>query len=161
MIIKSLDNLKLNGNVYDLFAEVVENVNVVGIYQFACTDRHSMRMDLVCHDIYGNTDNIDIICTINAVMNPLTVQMDDTIFFVNPDDLTTVRSNSSVINNIIDTIKNANAGKQQKNDANRTADTATRTKNELAKKYIPPHIVQTKNASIDYGQATIILRPNF
>jgi len=161
MIIKSLENLTLNGNVYDLYAEVVDTSSVVGIYSFTCTERHNMRIDLVCYDIYRNTDSIDIICIINGILNPLTIQQDDIILFVNPDDLTTVRSNATVVNNILDSIKNANKGKQQKADVNRTKDTASRSKSETAKTFIPPNIVQTSNANVEFAPGVIILKPNF
>lgn len=160
MEIKSLQNLKRNGVVYELYTDVIETNSYVGIYKFTCTERHNMRLDLVCYDIYHNTDSLDILTIINGILNPLTIQNGDILLFVNPDDLTTVRSNTGVIEKIIKSIKNANAGKQQKKDANKIIDNANKASIEKSKDYIPPNILQA-GKNIDYGEGTIILRPNF
>lgn len=161
MEIKSLDNLERNGVIFELYAEVIDKDTKIGIYKFPCTDKHNMRMDLVCNDIYTNTDSIDILCAINGIYNPLVVQNGDVIYFVNPDDLTTVRSSSAIIQNIINTVTNANAGKTQKTDDNKTNDNINKKNVESNKTYIPPNILQTQNTNVDYGEGVILLRPNF
>lgn len=162
MIIKSLDNLKKNSdNTYELYAEVIVNNKPFAVFKFPCTDRHNMRIDLVCYDIYSNTDNIDVLTSVNGIYQPLTIQNGDTIYFVDEKDLENVRSDAAVIAAIIDAVKIANKGKAQKTDSNRTADTANRKETEKSKTFIPPHITQTDNTNIDYGEGTIILKPNF
>lgn len=161
MIIKSLENLKKNGGVYDLYAEVIVNNNPFAVFKFPCTSRHNMRMDLVCFDIYNNTESVDVLCTVNGILNPLVVQDGDVIFYVDEKDLDSVRSDAAVIAAIIDAVKGANKGKQQKVDASRASDNVTKNETEKAKTYIPPNIIQTTNTNIDFGEGTIILRPNF
>jgi len=161
MIIKSLNNLKKDGGVFDLYAEVVVNNNPFAVFKFPCTSRHNMRMDLVCFDIYNNTDAIDVLCTVNGILNPLVVQDGDTIFYVDEKDLDTARSDAAVISAIIDSVKGANNGKQQKTDPSRISDNVSKNERERAKTYIPPNIIQTTNTNIDFGEGTIILKPNF
>lgn len=160
MNIKSLDNLILNGSIYELFTEVINNTNNFGIYPFTCTEKHNMRIDLISFDIYHNTNDIDILCSINGIYNPLTVKEDDIIYFVTPEELINIRSNTSIITNIIDSIKNANNGKQQKLDKNKSKDNASKIKTENNKK-LPPHIIQSETGNIKYGEGSVILSPNF
>lgn len=161
MDINSLKSLKKNGSVFELYTEVIANNNPYAVFKFPCTERHNMRMDLVCYDIYNNTSNIDVITTVNGIMQPLTVQDGDIIYFVDEKDLDSVRSDAAVIASIIDAVKGANKGKEQKTDSGRTADTANRKQTERDKSYVPPNILQSNNKNIDFGEGTIILRPNF
>jgi len=161
MEIKSLQNLERNGAIFELYAEVIDGDTRIGIYKFPCTERHNMRMDLICYDIYTNTDSIDIICSINGIYNPLVVQNGDIIYFVSPDDLTTVRSSSALIQNIINSVTNANAGKTQKIDNNKINDNINKKNTETNKIYIPPNILQTQNTNVDYEPGVILLKPNF
>ena len=82
MEIKSLQQLSKNGQLYDLYNQIIVNNYSYGIYMFPLTDRHTMRIDLVCQDIYNNTDNVDILLAINGIFNHLTIQEGDIIFFV-------------------------------------------------------------------------------
>ena len=161
MDIQSLNSLIKNGQVYDLYTEVIINDNPYAVYTFSCTNRHNMRIDLVCYDIYNNTNHIDILCIVNGILNPLIVQENDIIYFVDDKNIDAIRSDASVIAAIVDSVKNANKGKQQKTDANRSKDVANRSNNEKDKTFIPPHIIQTQNTNISYGDGVIVLSPNF
>jgi hypothetical protein len=161
MEIKSLQNLKKNGGVYDLYAEIIVNNNPYAVFKFPCTNRHNMRIDLVCYDIYNNTSSIDVLCTVNSILNPLTIQDGDILFYVDEKDLDAVRSDATVIAAIVDAVKSANKGKQQKTDVNKAADDIKRKETEKTKNYVPPNILQTNNTNIDLGEGTIILKPNF
>lgn len=161
MNIKSLQNLKKNGSVFELYSEVVVNNNPYAVFKFSCNVRHNMRIDLVCYDIYNNTDSIDVLCTVNGILNPFTVQDGDILYYVDEKDLDSVRSDAAVIAAIVDSVKGANKGKQQKTDSNKAADNMTRKETEKSKSYVPPNILQTNNTNIDLGEGTIILKPNF
>lgn len=161
MEIKSLNNLKKDSSgMYDLYAEVINGKNIISIFKFPLTDKHDMRIDLVCNDIYGNTDSVDLLCVLNGIIQPLTIQSGDVLFFVDKDDLTNIRSNAAARDAIVQAVVNANKGKSQKTDTNRTADTANRKDKEKAKQFIPPNLIQA-TSNIDYGEGIIILRPNF
>lgn len=161
MEIKSLQQLTRNGQVFDLHSQVIVNNYSYGVYAFPLTDRHTMRIDLVCYDMYNNTDNIDIICALNGIFNPLIIQDGDIIFFIEEKDINNVRNNDNIIQILKDSVASANAGKNTKQDQNRVADTANRTQTEKNKKLsLPPNIVNN-NGNIDFTEGAIILKPNF
>lgn len=161
MEIHSLTNLTKNGQVYNLYSQVIVNGVNYGVYSFPCTDRHTMRIDLVSVDIYNNTDNIDILCALNSIYNPLTIQEGDLLFWIEDKDISNVRSNENVLQALIDSVTTANVGKDTKQDTNRLNDTINRTQTEKNKKLPPPNIVQSTDGNIDYSEGTIILKPNF
>lgn len=164
MEIKSLQNLTKDGQVYNLHAQVIVDNYSYGVYAFPLTDRHTMRIDLVCYDIYKNTDQIDILCALNGIFNSLTIQDGDTLFFIEDKDITNVRNNDNVLKALKDSVSTANVGKEQKQDQNRANDTANRTQNEKNKKATsisPPNIVQSPNGNVDFNEGAIILKPNF
>lgn len=161
MDIKSLQQLTKNGQVFDLHNQVIVNNYNYGIYIFRLTDRHTMRIDLVSFDIYRNTDNIDVLCAINGIFNPLTIQDGDVLFFVEDKDINNIRSNENTLKALKDSVANANVGKDTKQDQNRVAETGNRTQTEKDKKLtVPPNIVQN-NGNIDFSEGAIILKPNF
>lgn len=167
MDIKSLDNLKrIDNKTYELYVEVIVGDAKFGVFPFTCQDRHSMRIDNVCQDIYQNLKHIDVILTINSILNPLTINEGDLIFFLDEKDVDNVRSNEAATTAIVDAIKTANKGKQQKADSSRTKDKAANKdreaqKNATSNAGIPPNVVQTNNASIDFKEGVIRLKPNF
>lgn len=161
MDIKSLNNLTSNGKVYDLYTQVIVNNNTYGVYPFVCEAKHNMRIDLVCKDMYGNLDNVDLITGINSLYNPLVVQQGDILFFVDENDVDNVRSDTGALNAIMAAVTAANVGKATKNDPNRLADTAGRSQTEKNKTFIPPNIIQTSTTNVEFGEGTIILKPNF
>lgn len=164
MEIKSLQNLTKDGQVYNLHAQVIVDNYSYGIYVFPLTDRHTMRIDLACFDIYHNTDQVDILCALNGIFNPLTIQDGDVLFFIEDKDITNVRNNENVLKALKDSVSNANTGKEPKQDQNRLTDSANRAQTEKNKKaptISPPNIVQTPNGNIDFSEGAIILKPNF
>jgi hypothetical protein len=163
MDIQSLDNLKKDSNnLYNLHHQVLINEYNYGVYVFTCTERHNMRIDLISFDIYGNKNNIDVLCAVNGIFNPLTVQNGDNIFFVEERDVNNIRSNEDVLQALVDSITNANNGKETKQDNNRLQETSNRGQIEKEKKLsIPPNIIQSSTGNVDYSEGTIILKPNF
>jgi len=162
MEIKSLDQLTKNGQVFDLHSQVIVNDYSYGVYTFPLTDRHTMRIDLACFDMYNNTDNIDIICALNGIFNPLTIQDGDILFFVEEKDISNIRNNDNVLQALKDSVAGANAGKDTKQDVNRINDTANRSQIEKNKKFtLPPNIIQTPSGNVDFSEGAIILKPNF
>lgn len=161
MNIKSLDKLpKING-VYDLYITYKTANKSIGIYTYLLTDRHNMRIDLLCYDIYGNTENIDILCNINGILNPLTIQQNTLMYFIDEQDLDSIRNDDNIKNAIINLISNANSGKEYSIDKNRIKDKLAIKNTENDKQYIPPNIIQTVDNKIEYSDGYIILKPNF
>lgn len=163
MDIKSLSNLQKYNGVYDLYTQVIVNDKPYAVYSFQCSSRHDMRIDLVCFDIYNNLDNVDILCNVNSIINPLSIQNGYTIFFVDDKDIEDIRSSSDVLNaisSILNSANNANKGKEFKQDSNKVKDNNNKINIEKSKKLIPPHIKQNNTSNIDYSEGVIILRPN-
>lgn len=161
MNIQSLENLTSdNNNIFDLYTEVIVNNNTFAVYTFTCTARHNMRFDLVCLDIYNNINNIDVLSIVNGIINLYTVQSEDIIYYLHPDDIDNARSNDDVIAAVVKAVSNANKGKEQKIDSTRTTDKSNQSTTNKAKQYIPPHIIQQNN-NVDYNNGNITLKPNF
>ena len=161
MRIKSLENIKKDNNLYDLYTTIISDDKLYTIYKFLCTDRHNMRIDLVCLDIYENIDEVDILCRVNGIINPLTIQSGDIILFIDPDDVVEVRSTDNLMNDILDKIKTANKGKERKIDKNRNKDLKQRKEKEKQKKLLPPHILDGNRKNISTENGNIKRGPNF
>lgn len=146
---------------YNLYIEVlVNNVNIK-LFEFQCTKRHEMRLDLVCYDIYENQDYIDVLSNLNIMFNVFDVKEGDIILFIEQEKIDNVASNDSAINNIKEQLKTANKGKSFKQDNNRQKDVAKRTQTEKNKTYLPPNILNSNNSNINNNNGVITLKPNF
>lgn len=162
MEIKTLTDLKKNGNIFELQSTIYTNANKpIGIYAFPVQDKHTMRIDLICDEIYNNMNEISLLCETNGIINPLSIKFGDIIYFVDEEDVEYVKNDNDLYNKIIENIQGANIGKQQKTDNNRLNDVNNRIKSENNKKYIPPHIKSNVNSSIEINNGVIKLKPNF
>lgn len=159
MNIKSLNNLQKDGQAFNLYTQVIINQKTYNVFNFVCDDKHEMRIDLICYDIYQHMENIDILTNINGIINPLSIKSGDVLYYVDDAEAESIRSDENVLKNILDSIKTANKGKEMKTDKNRQKDVNKRNETEKAKAYIPPNIVETSNVELNNGK--IILRPNF
>ncbi len=91
MKIYDIDNLKKNGDTFDLttrtFIHYSTNPNDPGtnnnieFRKYKVQRGEEMRIDLVCNSIYGNIDNIDILLNINNISNPLNIKAGTEIFY--------------------------------------------------------------------------------
>lgn len=87
MIIFDLDILdKSSDGLYDLNKRTHNwGINTPRLlYVVQITDE--MRIDQVCFNIYGNTDNIGFLLNYNNIDNPLNIRQGDQIFYV-PEDI--------------------------------------------------------------------------
>ena len=160
MEIQSLTNLAKNGITYDLYSEVIIDNITYGLYQFICTDRHQMRLDLVCYDIYQNQDNVDVLSVINSIINVFTVDIDDIILYVEDKNIDLVRSDASVTAALVAAVASANTGKSNQIDPTRLNDKANQKQLEKAKTLIPPNIIQQSTGNLQLQPGAIILKPN-
>lgn len=162
MEIKSLQNRKkINGGLYDLYTTIILENKEFAIYEFPLTGRHDMRIDLVSLDIYEDTNQIDLLCKVNDIINPLTVQKGDIILFIEPDDIEEIRSSDDIVLDVLEKIKDANSGKQHKIDKNRQEDLRNRKQKEKAKKLLPPNILDASNKNLRTEDGKIKRSPNF
>lgn len=163
MEIKSLKNIRRNNsnNLYDLYVTLIVDNKEYAVYEFVCTDRHNMRIDLVSQDIYEDTNQVDLLCKVNDIFNPFTIQNGDVLLFVDPEDIEEIRSSESILNDILDKIKTANKGKERKIDKNRRNDLKSRKQKEKEKKLLPPNILDNGNTNLRTEDGNIKRSPNF
>lgn len=162
MRIKSLEAAKPNNDgSYNLFfTAIISGVNIP-VLTFQCTSRHDMRFDLICYDIYENTDNIDLLCDLNGIINLYSVKDGDIIFYVEEEFIETITSSDAYLSNIQEQLKNANKGKTYKIDTARQKDIEQRSKREKDKIYTSPTILKDGDTNLRYENGNLILKPNF
>lgn len=146
---------------YNLYVQVLVGNTKIGLFEFVCTKRHEMRLDLVCFDIYGKQDYIDVLSNLNTMFNVFDVKEGDIILFIEEENIGEVSTSESAIQNIKDQLKTANKGKNFKLDNNRQKDVAKRTQTEKNKSYIPPNILDSNNSNLNNNNGVITLKPNF
>lgn len=165
MNIKSIEtvnkNKRNNTEEFNFYVEVMSNNVAYNIFEFTCTERHEMRLDLVCFDIYENTDFIDLLSNLNNMRNVFDVKKGDIILFIDTNDIQNVSSNESTISSIKDQLKTNNKGKSFKIDNNRQKDTANRKQTEKNKSFVPPNILNSNQSNTTINNGTITLKPNF
>lgn len=159
---------KTDEGIYDInIGSVIVDINVK-VKPFPLTDLHTGKPWKVSYDIYGNTDNIDILCDMNGIYNPLTMKAGDIIYFVEPDDVPVVRNSkqSTQIRAAIEKLRDANKGKQTKLDSGRQKDKALEKQSENVKQ-LPkkqkqsPNLISNPDGNIKFGDGKITLFPNF
>jgi hypothetical protein len=158
--IKSLEKLTKNKDgSFDVYTKVVSDTITGPVFEFKCDKKHAMRIDLVCYDIYGNTRYIDILTNINSIINPLTINEGDIIYFMDDNEMEDARTSETAINAVLNAIQNAN-NKGTKKDKARVDDLNKR-KNVEEKKKLPPHILINPTDTEEYQEGKVILKPNF
>ncbi len=181
MEITSLDSIEVftKEGLYDLHTGYfIEGLNLK-IKIITLDDSHTGRPWKLSNDLYQNTNNIDIICDINGIYNPLTIKAGDTIYYVEKDDLNIVRNakQSGNIADAVNKIKNANKGKDKKTDSNRVKDKANEKQTEKTKQFNKnnnsnngssnkqstnsANIINNSQGNILFEEGKITLFPNF
>lgn len=164
--IKTLKDLEFDNStkLYQLEGEFFIEGKIIGIYSFTLTERHSGRPWLISYDVFnGRADLIDLLCSINGIFNPLTVKEGDIIYYSDPNNPDTARSNAGSVKKIIEQLKTNNAGKSKKTDQNRTKDKSVQKQREKDKKSTTPILpnLADQNNNVQYGEGSITLKPNF
>ena len=77
----SFDNLKMDDTGhYNLFDKTM--INIPATYQsFLVTEEFQGRLDLVCRFIHGSTDYLEELMTINNIINPYSIKINDFIYY--------------------------------------------------------------------------------
>lgn len=164
--IKTLKDLEYDNDakLYQLEGDFFIDGKIVGIYSLTLTERHAGRPWLVSSDAFnGRTDQIDLLCTINGILNPLTMNEGDVIFYADPNNPESSRSQAGGIKKVIAQLKTNNAGKSQKTDPNRSKDKSVQKQRENNKKSTTPILpnLADQNQNIQYADGIITLKPNF
>jgi hypothetical protein len=73
-------------NLYDMFAATFVNTGGA-LEEYVVGPEDEMRIDLICHKIYQNTNQIDLILNINGIVNPLNIMAGDVIKYPSETNL--------------------------------------------------------------------------
>lgn len=80
-----------NYEIYDLSKASFKYVNVV-LQTHVVTEEEEMRLDLVCKNIYGDTDGKDVIIFLNNIANDLHIKTGDEILYPDPKYIDSFRT---------------------------------------------------------------------
>lgn len=134
----NIDKLKpeqTEDRLYDLTTPTFIMYKGSLVYSYLTTEGDEMRPDLLCHNIYGNTDNIDFLLNLNGIINPLNIISDQIIIYVEDQDIQNFRPPEEEIDNIKATF--LNLSKKKSKDINRE-------KRKDDKTPLPPTVNQRK-----------------
>lgn len=115
-----LEILKKNDNgTYDLFKTTFTNTKKQSypIKEYKVLIEQEMRIDLVCYQIYKNTDYCDFLLNFNNIKNPLNIMRDDIIYYLDRDLIDYFRVNDTSEEGVKEKLLNIN--KVSKKDKNR------------------------------------------
>jgi len=80
------------GELYDMTKLTFKyNYSEVKYLEYKIQKGEEMRIDLVCYSIYGNTNYIDIILSVNKISNPLNIKEGITIIYPLESDISYLR----------------------------------------------------------------------
>jgi hypothetical protein len=73
-------------DLYDMFAVTFVRTNG-GLEEYVVAPEEEMRIDLICYNIYQNTDQMDLILNINGILNPLNIMAGDVLRYPSETNL--------------------------------------------------------------------------
>jgi hypothetical protein len=86
MKIYSLENTKRKPDgLYELMYPFLINdidKNNTEVEKYIVPINREMRIDLICMDIYGNTEFIDELMFMNGIIDPYSIKMNDIIYYI-------------------------------------------------------------------------------
>ena len=147
MIIYDLDNINKVDEFYDLTQLTFNFTTEQPFGRYVVQTGEEMRIDLVCQSIYGNTDFVDLLCSLNNIDNPLNVRVDQEIIY--PIDNFEIYRYSEPNSDDTLTIL-ANSNKLSRKDPNRKE----YLENNLA---LPPTILKKRTNQFNIDSKNIIL----
>lgn len=121
MLIYSFEKLNIgNDGFYDLFQKTMINNDNIFYNYFYVTDEYQGRIDLISKYLYGTTDYIEELMTINNIINPWSIKSGDIIYYANASsDYSIIYKNDEPLNEQKDQILLMNKNKSTKKDVNR------------------------------------------
>lgn len=113
-----IDSLNLAGSEvkYDLF-EPTYNSIFREQAPYLVDSSTEMRLDKICWQLYQTINEVDYLCNLNDIDNPLNVMEDDVIFYTNPEVIDDSKLRKTYTTNTREQLINSN--KSSKKDTNR------------------------------------------
>lgn len=84
MKLYDIDSLRVDekqDNLFNLFDATFQIQQDVEQSRLVVGREEMMRMDLICQRIYKNIDEVDFLCDLNDIDNPLNIMENDSIFY--------------------------------------------------------------------------------
>jgi hypothetical protein len=150
----SLNNLRQDisqDNLYDFFASTFKYIPGFLLSEYIVNGWEEMRIDVICNNIYGNTDYCDFILDLNNIDNPLNIMSGDALYYTTLEQMDYFKIDESTAKSIRNTYLNNNKISQQ--DPNRQSYVG----NNLT---LPPTFLQTPRAAVSIQGNQIILGGN-
>jgi hypothetical protein len=135
-------------NLYNLYDPTFKLETGINLRQFVVGPEQVMRIDLVCNEIYKSVNQVDFLCDLNNIDNPLNVKEGDVILYPNFDAISYYRV--TITDNNDARAKLLNVNKSTKRDNNR-------------QKYVeqnfalPPNVKQVPDASVKIENGQIVI----
>lgn len=119
MKIYTLDNIKRDSNqnnLYNLFDTKISQKSYTRMFWYSVLPHEEMRLDLICNKIYGNTDMLDEILSINNIIDPFSIKKGMKILLFDIEDSTTLYTQDIEVKNDLSLV---NKNKETRTDPNR------------------------------------------
>lgn len=84
--LKSLRRDDKQSNLYNLFDTTFAYRNS-NLGEYTVPQNEEMRIDLVCNNVYLNVNQVDLLCNVNQILNPLNIRGGDVILYPDPVNL--------------------------------------------------------------------------
>ena len=150
----SLDNLKRDiaqNNLYNFFDSTFQYLTNVTLYKYPVLPHQEMRIDIVCNEIYGDTQYADFLLDLNNIDNPLNIMADDEILYVRQDQINFFKLDESTAKTLRNTYLNVN--KVSAPDPSRSA--------YIENNYsLPPTFLDVPTSSVQIVNGQIVLGGN-
>jgi len=137
-------------NLTNIIDPIVGSDDSLSYYPYYVLDNEAMRIDMICYSIYGNFEYIDELLTINNILNPWSIRAGDIIYFLEEDDMASLRI-SRPANQADIVAKLVNPNKDTQKDPNRDSNSVT------VGTGLPPSIKPNglKDVNIDFDNKVI------
>lgn len=136
-------------NLYNLYDPTFKLVFGINLRQFVVGPEQVMRMDLVCNEIYKSVNQLDFLCDLNNIDNPLNIMEGDIILYPTIEAINEYRI--TIVDNNDARAKLLNANKSSKKDNNRQKYVEQNFALPPTVKQIPEAPVKIENGQIVIG----------
>lgn len=153
MILYDLDKLirdPKQDDLYNLFDPTFKLNTGYNLREFIVSPEQEMRIDLVCKEIYDSVDQVDFLCNLNNIDNPLNIKEGDSILYCNYGAISDFRVKITDNNDVRAKLLNVN--KSTKKDNNRQRYVEQNFALPPNMKQVPDSAVKIENGQIVIGQ---------
>lgn len=137
-------------NLYNLFDPTFKLNLGYNLREFIVGPEQEMRIDLVCQEIYKSVDQVDFLCDLNNIDNPLNIKEGDSILYANYDAISNFRV--TIVDNNESRAKLLNVNKSSKKDSNRQKYVEQNFALPPNMKQVPDSAVKIENGQIVIGE---------